>query len=41
MSFYNKVIDLFGEERFIKMFNDIADLEEVMNQTINEMEDVK
>ncbi len=41
MSFYNKVIDQFGEERFIKMMNDIADLEEVMNKTINEVEDVK
>ena len=40
-NFYNQVIEQFGEERFVKMFKDIADLEEVMKAIIDEMEDVQ
>lgn len=38
-TFYQKVIDKFGQDRFIQMMKDISDLEEIMNNMVGEMEE--
>ena len=38
-TFYQKVIDKFGQDRFIQMMKDISDLEEIMNDMVGEMEE--
>ena len=36
-NFYKSIIEQYGEERFINLLGQIAELEEVMNRVIDEM----